>query len=60
MTDMRAPLDVQPAFDGSAIDLLPHATDDDVAGAVRIAREALPGWAATPGARRGAALRAAA
>ncbi|MFC5059430.1 aldehyde dehydrogenase family protein [Saccharothrix xinjiangensis] len=60
MTDMRAPLEVQPPLDGGVIDLLPHATDDDVAGAVLTAREALAGWAATPAGERGAALRAAA
>lgn len=61
MTDMRVEaLDVHSPVDGQLIGWLPSATDEDVAGAVLTAREAQPGWAATPAAERGAALRAAA
>ncbi|WP_184698332.1 aldehyde dehydrogenase family protein [Saccharothrix tamanrassetensis] len=38
----------------------PVSSEDEVAGAIRTARAAQPGWAATPAAERGAALRSAA
>lgn len=57
MRDATLDLPAQP--DGRVIDP-PTATREDVAGAVLTAREALPGWAATPAAERGAALRSAA
>ncbi|MEU4743360.1 aldehyde dehydrogenase family protein, partial [Actinosynnema sp. NPDC023658] len=61
MTDMRVEaLDVHSPVDGQLVGWLPAASDEDVAGAVLTAREAQPGWAATPAAERGAALRAAA
>ncbi|ONI80518.1 aldehyde dehydrogenase [Saccharothrix sp. ALI-22-I] len=61
MTDMRVDaLDVHSPVDGQLIGWLPTATDEDVAGSVLTAREAQPGWAATPAAERGAALKAAA
>ncbi|MDU0289179.1 aldehyde dehydrogenase family protein [Saccharothrix longispora] len=61
MTDMRVPtLDVHSPLDGRLVGRPLAATDEDAAGAVRTAREAQPGWAATPAADRGAALRAAA
>ncbi|MFD1151665.1 aldehyde dehydrogenase family protein [Saccharothrix hoggarensis] len=53
-------LDVHSPVDGRLIGWLPTATDEDVAGSVLTAREAQPGWAATPAAERGAALKAAA
>ncbi|MBM7810126.1 aldehyde dehydrogenase family protein [Saccharothrix algeriensis] len=59
MTDMRA-LDVHSPLDGRLVGSLPTASEEDVAGALRTARAALAGWAATPAAQRGAALRAAA
>ncbi|WP_433271925.1 aldehyde dehydrogenase family protein [Actinosynnema sp. CS-041913] len=59
MTDMRA-LDIHSPLDGRLVGWLPAASEEDVAGAVLTARAAQPGWAATPAAERGAALRSAA
>ncbi|RKT54041.1 aldehyde dehydrogenase family protein [Saccharothrix australiensis] len=59
MTDMRA-LDVHSPLDGRLVGWLPVASEEDLARALRTARAAQPGWAATPAAERGAALRAAA
>nr|BFE53653.1 aldehyde dehydrogenase family protein [Saccharothrix mutabilis subsp. capreolus] len=50
-------LDIRSPRDGRSIGHLPTATEDEVAGAVLTARQAQPGWAATPAAERGAALR---
>ncbi|WP_079404484.1 aldehyde dehydrogenase family protein [Streptomyces sp. 3211] len=46
---------VNPA-DGQVIGTVPAGTEEDVDAAVRAARAALPGWAATPPAERGALI----
>jgi acyl-CoA reductase-like NAD-dependent aldehyde dehydrogenase len=46
--------------DGSAVTTAPVASEADVTAAVRVARDAAPGWAGTPAGDRGAALHAAA
>ncbi|MFD9261077.1 aldehyde dehydrogenase family protein, partial [Streptomyces sp. NPDC059538] len=46
---------VNPA-DGQVIGTVPAGTEEDVDTAVRAARAALPGWAATPPAERGALI----
>ncbi|UWZ34050.1 aldehyde dehydrogenase family protein [Dactylosporangium roseum] len=55
-----ASFEVVGPHDGSRVSAVPEASAADVAAAVKAARDAQPGWAATAPAARAAALRAAA
>ncbi|MCG8925844.1 aldehyde dehydrogenase [Lentzea sp. CC55] len=59
MTTMHA-IDVHSPRDSQLVGWLPTATPSEVSSALSTARSAFPGWAATPAAERGTALREAA
>jgi succinate-semialdehyde dehydrogenase/glutarate-semialdehyde dehydrogenase len=52
--------EVTSPVDDAVVSRVPVATPDDVAAAVKVARDAAPAWARTPAAARGAALHRAA
>ncbi|SDM29251.1 aldehyde dehydrogenase family protein [Allokutzneria albata] len=62
MTDVATArmIEIRSPEDGTLVWELPMASEKDVSDAYAAARSAFPGWARTPAAERGAALRAAA